>query len=1067
MATTATQLARLRTELAALRARANSLETEIDDVRARARALAQGGDREGAATFRAILENLLDEQGRVFQQIININAQIERLSQQQNPPPEPPPAQSASQQVETQTNQAPQPLPTANRPVDAADTGTTAPVKPLEETQAITTASDNGVALRPPSSGASAEGTAGEAEAAAAVLAAGQGAKDDARNTAPPTAAVNATETIEPNIRPRPNILDEFASYTYSASVYLLSTEQYVQLLSSNNKRVDGYNLLFQSAGAANNRGGPKGAGEASAAAPAAADAGRNPFFDNDFYIDSITVETLPLGKGTNAVHNASSLKFTLVEPNGITLLDRLYDAVANFEPRDATGRVNYTAVTYLMVIRFYGYDSMGQAVQVRSRQYDAEGASDPQAVIEKFIPFRVNAINWSVGSRLVTYEWECTPIGQQIAGYTARGTVPYDVQLTETTVGKLLSGTTAFSNQNAPAANPGASTTATAGNDQERAGTSTPAPTTLPAPAKAIAAPSDKRTLVQGLADALNQFQQDLVKRNIYTYADVYEIEFAGPGSEKIRDAVLASAGQNPIAQTAAGKAATQDPGGLRPATNSVDKTTKNFSITAGQQILQVIDLVIRNSSYVYDQSLVIVEKDGTVKPNPNARNQSVRWYTITMQAERISKELDPKRNDYAYRIKYVISPFVVKNLDSVYFPRPKFSGVHKSYPYWFTGQNTAVLDYNEKLNALYHLTISGEVPGNDNARRLRDNYTASLADIVKYSYAPRSSESSSGAQGKTNELGANAAESLLSPSDVGEATVKIVGDPDWIQQGSIFRGANKQNFSAQVYNTGFLPDGSISFDSQDVLFEIVWKRPNDYDIFTGKADPYVRSAARYNNYSAEQSRVYHCKKVVSEFRQGRFEQTLHGALYLFPKPNQTNTANPAAAAESNQNSDAGRPDTGSNLAGTISAIPTQAAAAELSRAQFAQVDPRRLDIGDGGVAAIEGARASAALIKPNPPAININNGSAAQNITQLVDQITAPPIRLFSQPQPPTSGTGTSVQSVVFRTPNRLPAADPRVGRLTNTQVQDLVNQQSSAVNNNPTSVNNPANQSGVIDA
>jgi len=981
---------------------------------------------------------------------------------------ESPPSQSASQQVATQTNQAPQPLPAANQPTDAADTGTDAPVKPVEETQAITTASDSGQALRPPSSGAGAEGTAGEAEAAAAVLESGQGAKDDARSTATPAAAVNATETIEPNIRPRPNILDEFASYTYSASVYLLSPEQYVQLLSSNNKRVDGYNLLFQSAGAANNRGGPKGVGAASTAAPGAADAGRNPFFDNDFYIDSIAIETLPLGKGTNAVHNASTLKFTLVEPNGITLLDRLYDAVANFEPRDATGRVNYTAVTYLMVIRFYGYDSMGQAVQVRSRQYDAEGASDPQAVVEKFIPFRVNAINWSVGSRMVTYEWECTPIGQQIAGYTARGTVPYDVQLTETTVGKLLSGTTTFSNQAASPANPGASTTAAAGNNaQGREGTATPAPTTPPAPAKVTAAPSDKRTLVQGLADALNQFQQDLVRRNIYTYADVYEIEFAGPGSEKIRDAVLASAGQNPIAQTASGKAATQDPGGLRPSTNSVDKTTKNFSITAGQQILQVIDLVIRNSSYVYDQSLVIVEKDGTVKPNPNIRNQSVRWYTITMQAERISKELDPKRNDYAYRIKYVISPFVVKNLDSVYFPRPKFSGVHKSYPYWFTGQNTAVLDYNEKLNALYHLTISGEVPGNDNAKRLRDNYTASLADIVKYSYSPRSSESSSGAQGKTNELGANAAESLLSPSDVGEATVKIVGDPDWIQQGSIFRGANKQNFSAQVYNTGFLPDGSISFDSQDVLFEIVWKRPNDYDIFTGKADPYVRSAARYNNYSAEQSRVYHCKKVVSEFRQGRFEQTLHGALYLFPKPNQTNAANPAAAAAATQSSDTGRPETAPSLLGVTSAIPTRAAAAELSRAQFALVDPRRLDIGDGGKAAIEGAKAASALIKPNPPAININNGSAAQNITQLVDQATVPPVRLFSQPQPPTSGTGGAVQSVVFRTPNRLPAADPRVGRLTNTQVQDLVNQRSSNVNTNPTSVNNPANQSGVIDA
>jgi hypothetical protein len=1043
--------------------RANSINGVVDGARNLRR------DPEGAdiRALDQIIASFAQVQGPALEAQVRAEIQRNRV-----PPPEPPPAQSAGQQVQTQTAQAPQPLPPAPAPAAVADIGTAAPTKPLEESQAITTASDNGVALRPPSSGAGAEGIAGEAEAAAAVLKQGQGAKDDARSTTTPTAAVNATETVEPNIRPRPNVLDEFASYTYSASVYLLSPEQYTQMLTSTVKRVDGYNLLFQSAGAANNRGGPKSPGAASGPSQSGAlDAGRNPFFDNDFYIDAITIETLPLGKGTNAVHNAASLKFTLVEPNGITMLDRLYDAVANFEPRDATGRVNYTAVSYLMVIRFYGYDSMGQPVEIRSRQFDAEGVSSAGAVVEKFIPFRVNAINWSVSSKMVTYEWECTPIGQQIAGYTARGTVPYDVQLTETTVGKLLSGTTQYSTQSAPATNPGASTTSTVNNQRtEDRGTSANSAT---APAKADAAPSDKRTLSQGLADAMNQFQQDIVNRGIYTYPDIYEIEFVGPGSEKIRDAVLQSAGQNPIAQTASGKPATQDPGGLRPATNSVDKTTKNFSITAGQQLLQVIDLVIRNSSYIYDQALVIVDKDGTIKPNPNARNQPVRWYTISMQAERIGKELDPKRNDYPYRIKYVISPFIVKNLDSIYFPQPKFSGVHKSYLYWFTGQNTAVLDYTEKLNGLYHLTISGEVPGDTNAGRLRRNYTSSLADIIKYNYSPRSSESSAGAQGKTNELAANAAESLLSPGDIGEATIKIIGDPDWIQQGSIFRGANERTFGAQSYNTGFLPDGSISFDSQDVLFEIVWKRPNDYDIATGKADPYARSASKYNNYSAEQSRVYHCKKVVSEFRQGRFEQTLHGALYLFPKPDQTNTANPAAAAATKQDGDAGRPTPGlgslTNVGALSAAVPTRAAAAELaqqSRTAFAQIDPRRLDIGDGGAAAIAGAQALAATMKPNPPPTGINNGSAAYNIPQAVNQITAPPVTLFSPPRPPTSGSGTSVQSVVFRPPGSLPAADPRVGRLTNTQIQDLVNQSSSNVNTNPTSVTNPANQRGVVE-
>jgi len=52
---------------------------------------------------------------------------------------------------------------------------------------------------------------------------------------------------------PQPNILDKFASYTYSASVYLMSAKQYERLLLSNKKNINGYFLLFQSGGAPTN----------------------------------------------------------------------------------------------------------------------------------------------------------------------------------------------------------------------------------------------------------------------------------------------------------------------------------------------------------------------------------------------------------------------------------------------------------------------------------------------------------------------------------------------------------------------------------------------------------------------------------------------------------------------------------------------------------------------------------------------------------------------------------------------------------------------------------------------
>ena len=51
-------------------------------------------------------------------------------------------------------------------------------------------------------------------------------------------------------IVPQGNILDNFASYTYRASVYLTTPEQYRSLVYSAKRTVNGYQLLFQSGGA-------------------------------------------------------------------------------------------------------------------------------------------------------------------------------------------------------------------------------------------------------------------------------------------------------------------------------------------------------------------------------------------------------------------------------------------------------------------------------------------------------------------------------------------------------------------------------------------------------------------------------------------------------------------------------------------------------------------------------------------------------------------------------------------------------------------------------------------------
>jgi hypothetical protein len=108
---------------------------------------------------------------------------------------------------------------------------------------------------------------------------------------------------------------------------------------------------------------------------------------------------------------------------------------------------------------------------------------------------------------------------------------------------------------------------------------------------------------------------------------------------------------------------------------------------------------------------------------------------------------------------------------------------------------------------------------------------------------------------------------------------------------------------------------------------------------------------------------------------------------MFYFPIPNKTNTANPAAA---NKDAD------------------PRAAAAAASRAQFAATDPRRLDIGDGGKAAILGAQNNSA--KP-VPATSTTGVTPTSSTARGVDQTLNPPKTLAD----PTLTQLTSSQTYI----------------------------------------------------
>lgn len=744
----------------------------------------------------------------------------------------------------------------------------------------------------------------------------GDNDNNPAASTTQAQAETNAASPTKTPIKPQPNILDRFANYTYSASVYLLSAQQFAAYQLSEKKSVNGYNLLFQSGGAPNNIGGPQGAlgaaGQAVAAANAdleaegigfqqagptlpgvgSADAGRNPFFPNDYYIDSIKVTNKPFGKNTSAAHSVTDLKFTVIEPANISLIDNIYLAVQDIAPKSA-GKVNYAAAIYLMVIRFYGYDLNGNIQQVGAADPNT-GLSDANALVEKYIPFRIKNINWGVSGKLVTYEFDCAPIGQMIAGGTKRGTIPADIELTGSSVSALLKGQAVYGNVPAPATPTTPTTADRTQTDGRSRGIRSDTQQTPPSPPKATAAPTNKKTIQQGLIEAMNAEQQRLVQSGTYTVADQYELVFAN-GAKEIEDATVAKPGK-PVnkAATAVSAPASRDPSAASPDKGAMDTTSRNMAITAGMQLLQAIELIIRNSSYVTNQAnIVINETTGKPEPKPGTENSDFKWFSILMSATPL--EYDEKRNDFAYKIQYVIVPYKPAEMKSNYFPDVKFPGIFKRYPYWFTGENTSVLNYQATFNKMYIQTVTGSSVETSALALLRKKTAYSMRELPFIAYQSRSTESAMGADGKTNEIAANAAEYLYNPSDNASAKIKIIGDPAFIQQGSVAGTLNPEKISYAP----FAPDGTINFDVQDVLFEIVWQKPEDYNLQTGLADPYARTQNIFGDRQPIQSIVYRVKEVVSNFAQGKFDQDIDATIYTLPIPQKTNAAPNAAAAE------------------------------------------------------------------------------------------------------------------------------------------------------------------------
>lgn len=633
-------------------------------------------------------------------------------------------------------------------------------------------------------------------------------------------------------LQPKPNILSEFTSYTYSLSLYLVQPGDYERMMLTGEKKLFNSTLLIQTGGS------PVGDKESEKSR-------RNVYFDDDFYINDLEIESLVTGKSTQGAHNATTLRFNITEPYGISFLDRLRNAVADYRGSDE----NLFSQIYILVVRFYGYDNAGNLAQPENKP---EETTDSNAVIEKFIPFIWENIKFTVSNQSVVYECKAVAVNQYVGLGQLTSTVPYNIEISGQTLSEVVNGETIFSESRS-----------TQDEDDENG---------INSNNEAQA----KKTIKQGLASALNKFEKAEAEKtgsipNEYVIKLDESVGLSNAKMAQFDEAYLANLPVEPrTTQTLAQK-------------TSNDNTRRKYSVIAGQPIVQVLDLLVRASTYITDQQLVKITEDPAADRGlgptverakkyerlRESQNGPIAWYKITTHT--VPKEYDERRKEYAYKITYIVSGYQVNDLASEFFPKPPFRGVHKKYDYWFTGKNTEVLGFEQQYNSLFYI-------------RMAPSEVLSAAGIDPREYRNSTSKGTTQNTSDQSEVmgtgdsarpAADAASSLYSPSDQAIADLKILGDPAWIQQSELLYNNNDG-----IDYSPFLPDESINYDSQEPLFQISFNLPTDYDVDKTGTMP-VRKFNK-NDVSGPGSNeyIYRANRIVNSFVNGEFTQQISATL-------------------------------------------------------------------------------------------------------------------------------------------------------------------------------------------
>lgn len=686
---------------------------------------------------------------------------------------------------------------------------------------------------------------------------------------------------------PFDNPLHDYSSYTYGLSLHMLSTDDYNKIIE--NQKYTPNRVIIASAGrydgveTIDN-------GKSSTTGSFA----RAKYFDVDFYFENLNIRTvIGLNEHSRAT-NAVDLSFNIIEPYGVTLFNRILKLTNDINPDNE----NYLEQPYLLQIDFFGIDPTGEIVGIIPDQ-------------TKRIPIRILKFDIKVSNKGAEYSIQAAPYNHS-AFDVASVSTPAHIEVVAGTVATFfqsneadIAATKAQANQQRELQQSQTLRVNTStynglsggviGPDGQITYVNTSQLSASSQAAAAAIATGDPIYRVKSYGSALNAWQLQATDTNKQDIADRYYFNF-DPEIAKSDFNLNGKLGPKDTPMTDVGNTAAHRKGNTGIEMLAMDYKTKRFPINIGTSVEQVINFVIRNSTYITNQMIVPEEIGNDPTAYVNKREQfkdkPLKWYKIVPTIKLL--KFDKIRKQWGREITYNVIPYEVYNTKISVAPQGTYNDPLKIYNYIYTGENVDVLDFNIEFNALYYTAVTayrGYISATtgmpiDEEDKIKNPQTYDGVANAPNAIMPMKEKAqtydararaSMGGDTPATAAAVDTEQSLYTTAgaDMLQAALKIIGDPMYIKQDDIFYppdifGSTLGPMNSNNGDPRLIANGSLRMDNRELYIQVNYKTPSDIDESTGLMkfdDNYLQSLF---------SGMYKVLSVDSSFSGGQFVQSL-----------------------------------------------------------------------------------------------------------------------------------------------------------------------------------------------